>query len=76
MLIPAVTKVIRRSWLVFYEQLLAQKMSREIVSRIQKLRKKAGLQVGEVVEVRLYVIWRVIHRYVFQIKTYPSAWQA
>ena len=33
------------------EQVMSQKLAREIVSRIQKLRKKAGLQVGEVVEV-------------------------
>ena len=36
------------------EKVLSQKLAREIVSRIQKLRKKSGLQVGETVEVR----WR------------------
>ena len=34
------------------EKVLSQKLAREIVSRIQKLRKKSGLQVGETVEVR------------------------
>lgn len=43
---------VRRLFRGVLEQLLSQKLSREIVSRIQKLRKKAGLQVGEVVEVR------------------------
>eukprot|EP00903_Cladosiphon_okamuranus_P006585 g6433.t1 len=33
------------------EKVLSQKLAREIVSRIQKLRKKSGLQVGETVEV-------------------------
>lgn len=36
----------------FPQQVLSQKLAREIVSRIQKLRKKSGLQVGESVEVR------------------------
>lgn len=35
------------------EKVLSQKLAREIVSRIQKLRKKSGLQVGETVEVRV-----------------------
>lgn len=35
-------------------KVLSQKLAREIVSRIQKLRKKSGLQVGETVEVRTF----------------------
>lgn len=33
------------------EKVLSQKLAREIVSRVQKLRKKFGFQVGETVKV-------------------------
>lgn len=42
------------------EKVLSQKLAREIVSRIQKLRKKSGLQVGETVEVRGAVLLAVV----------------